>query len=67
PALLLAGIPPVEAVATNKLQSTFGTAMASWRYWKAGLVDGEHLRLHVGATIAGAALGSFVLRFIDPH
>lgn len=29
PALLLAGVPPVEAIATNKLQSTFGVAAAS--------------------------------------
>lgn len=67
PALLVAGIPPVEAVATNKLQSTFGTAMASWRYWKAGLVDGRDLAPNIIATLIGAALGSFTLRYIDPH
>ena len=67
PALLIAGLPPVEAVATNKLQSTFGTAMASWRYWKAGLVDGRDLALNVIATLIGAALGSFTLRYLDPH
>jgi uncharacterized protein len=67
PALLIAGVPPVEAVATNKLQSTFGTAMASYRYWKAGLVDATNLRLNIYAAIIGAALGSYSIRFIDPQ
>ena len=29
PALLFAGVPPIQALATNKLQSMFGTATAS--------------------------------------
>jgi len=65
PALLVAGIPPVEAVATNKLQSTFGTAMSSYRYWKSGLVETKGLALNVAASALGAALGSFSLNFID--
>lgn len=67
PALLIAGIPPVEAVATNKLQSTFGTAMSSYRYWKAGLVDTKDLATNVIATLIGAAIGSYCLRLIDPQ
>jgi uncharacterized protein len=66
PALLLAGLPPVEAVATNKLQSTFGTAMSSYRYWKAGLTDLNSLRTAIRATAIGAALGGGALRIIDP-
>lgn len=66
PALLIAGIPPVEAVATNKLQSTFGTAMSSYRYWKAGLVEPKDLRSAIIATAVGAACGGYALRLIDP-
>jgi uncharacterized protein len=66
PALLLAGMPPVEAVATNKLQSTFGTAMSSYRYWKAGLTDLSTLKAAVLATAIGAAFGGAALRIIDP-
>jgi uncharacterized protein len=66
PALLLAGVPPVEAVATNKLQSTFGTAMASYRYWKAGLVDTRDIKTHVVATLAGAAMGAALLPCLNP-
>ena len=66
PALLLAGVAPVEAIATNKLQSTFGTAMSSYSYWKAGLVDPRDLRPAIIATAIGAACGGFALRLIDP-
>ena len=39
PALLAAGVPPVSALATNKLQSSFGTATAFYTFARAGHVD----------------------------
>ena len=39
PALLSAGVPPVSALATNKLQSMFGTATACFNFWRKGLID----------------------------
>ena len=36
PALLWAGVPPLQALATNKLQGTFGTATATYRFIKNG-------------------------------
>ncbi|MEN8836762.1 MAG: TSUP family transporter, partial [Celeribacter marinus] len=39
PALLLAGIPPVTALATNKVQALFGSGMAAVNYARAGYVD----------------------------
>src|SRR5262245_704983 len=39
PALLLSGLTPVEAVATNKLQGTFGVASATASFWRAGHLD----------------------------
>ena len=39
PALMAAGIPPVSALATNKLQSTIGTFSAFLTFLKAGHVD----------------------------
>ncbi|WP_245451490.1 TSUP family transporter [Georhizobium profundi] len=39
PALLLAGVPPVESLGTNKLQSLFGSASATIAYSKKGHVD----------------------------
>lgn len=65
PALLLAGLPPVEAVATNKLQATFGSTTAAYRYWRAGLVDFTALGSPFAAALAGGALGAACLGLID--
>jgi uncharacterized membrane protein YfcA len=60
PALVLAGAPPVTAIATNKVQGVFGAGMAAWTYGRAGHVD---LRKQAGtaliaffAAVAGALL-----------
>lgn len=65
PALLLAGVPPPQAIATNKLQGTFGVAMASWRYWSAGAIDVASLRTATLATAIGAALGAAAIANSD--
>ena len=39
PALLFAGVPPINALATNKLQSVFGTSVALRNYGRSGLVE----------------------------
>lgn len=39
PALLLAGMPPVEALGTNKLQGLFGSGSAMLAYAAGGHVD----------------------------
>jgi uncharacterized membrane protein YfcA len=55
PAILLAGAPPVTALATNKLQGMFGTASAAIHYARAGQVD---LKRQLGpALIAAIAAG----------
>jgi uncharacterized membrane protein YfcA len=74
PALLATGLPPQMALGTNKLQSACGTAIAVWRYSKAGLMRTPGLGLAVGfaffASMAGAqavsALGNDVLRQVIP-
>lgn len=62
PALLLAGLPPVEALGTNKLQSLFGSGSATIAYASKGHVDLRRqlpsaLLAFVGA-VAGAALAT---------
>lgn len=53
PALMLAGIPPAQALATNKVQGVFGAATAAVSYAARGLVD---LRGQwKSALVAGAA------------
>lgn len=66
PALLTAGVPPVAALGTNKLQSSFGTALACSRYYRAGLVDLRASLVPVLFVLAGAAGGAVTVQFIDP-
>jgi hypothetical protein len=66
PSLLLAGLAPVEALATNKLQGTFGVAAASRMFLRAGQIEPRALLLPVIATFVGAALGALSVQFQDP-
>ncbi|CUI58189.1 TSUP family transporter [Cognatishimia activa] len=62
PAMLLAGVPPLTALATNKIQGLFGAATAAYSYAKGGHVDlRKQLRpacISFIASIAGALLVS---------
>ncbi|MRX49514.1 TSUP family transporter [Paracoccus sp. S-4012] len=54
PALMLAGVPPAGALATNKVQAVFGAATAAIAYARAGHVD---LRRQAGAAVLAFAAG----------
>jgi uncharacterized protein len=63
PSLLLAGLDPVSALATNKLQGSFGTASASHTFWKKGLLKpGEH-KIEIATVFCGAALGVLAVAY----
>lgn len=66
PALLWIGLPPVEALATNKLQGSFGTASATLRFLRHGAIDLRALGPAAVLTFAGAAFGSWLVGRIDP-
>ncbi|HEU4499147.1 MAG TPA: TSUP family transporter [Sphingomicrobium sp.] len=65
PALLSAGVPPINALATNKLQSMFGTATACSNYALKGLVDWRANLLTVMWVFAGATAGVIIVQTID--
>lgn len=65
PALILAGLSPVEAIATNKLQGTFGVATSSYTFWRAGEINLASLWPAALATALGAAAGSAIVLQID--
>lgn len=65
PALLSAGLPPVAALATNKMQSVVGTAMAVTTYWRRGFVSLRMLVPAIALTYAGSLLGALVVRQAD--
>jgi len=65
PALLFAGIPPINALATNKLQSMFGTATACFNYARKGLVDWRSSMLSVVMIFVAAGAGVIVVQSVD--
>ena len=66
PALLWAGLDPQIALGTNKLQSSCGTALAAWRYGRAGLLQWKNLALGLVITLCASALGALAITRIDP-
>jgi uncharacterized membrane protein YfcA len=66
PALLTAGIPPVAALATNKLQSTIGTGSAVLTFLRSGRIDLRAFALPAAGAFAGAILGATAVQHVDP-
>ena len=65
PALLLAGLPPVTALGTNKLQSLFGSGSATWAYASKGHVN---LKSQSGSALLsafGSAIGAYVATVVS--
>ena len=61
PAMLLAGLSPVQAIATNKLQGTFGVLSSTITFWRAGRIErNAMLPLSLGAFI-GSIIGALVV------
>ncbi|MCL6729449.1 TSUP family transporter [Sphingomonas hankyongi] len=65
PALLSAGVPPLFALGTNKLQSVFGTGVALRNYARAGLVEWSRNRLTVLLVFFGAVVGCITVQLIE--
>lgn len=64
PALLWAGLPPVQALATNKLQGTFGTLTASVHYVRKGEIDLSRLQLPIALTAVGSVSGTLAVQHL---
>mgnify|MGYP000947334009 CR=1 FL=1 len=65
PVLLSVGLPPHFALGTNKLQSSFGSLMASINYYRGGLVNLKRLWMGLLFTAIGAAAGSFSVQYVS--
>jgi uncharacterized protein len=63
PALLLTGLDPVSALATNKLQGSFGTASATYAYWKKGHLEISQHWKAIAATFIAACLGVAAIKY----
>jgi uncharacterized membrane protein YfcA len=67
PALLVAGLPPVEVLGTNKVQGLFGSGSATLAYSAKGQVDPRRQLLAAAMSCAGSALGAFSATMVPGH
>ena len=58
PAYLISGVPPINAVATNKISSAMGTALATIRYGKMGYINARTTAPAVALALLGSWLGA---------
>ena len=65
PSMLFAGIPPINVLATNKLQSMLGTSTACFNYGRSGLIDWRRNKWTLGAIVVCAACGSLTVQLIN--
>lgn len=66
PAMLLANIPPVMTLGTNKLQACAGSLTASWTMIKKGVVNLKHIKTAIITAFIGAALGTIAVQLSPP-
>lgn len=66
PALLWAGLPPLQALGTNKLQASFGSFAASLHFLRRGEIQLRPLLGSLLLTLLGSGLGTLSVQSIDP-
>ncbi len=65
PALLFVGIPPAAALATNKLQGSFGTVTAMLNFRRQGALKLRSMLLPMALTLLGSAAGTLLIQHLD--
>ncbi len=64
PALMLAGLSPVAAIATNKLQTSFGIVAATHTFYRAGRLERGTLLPFLVVGFAGGVTGAAITGFV---
>lgn len=65
PSLIVAGIPPIMALGTNKLQGCMGTATATLMMFRKKKISWKQVRTPMLYAFIGAILGTFTLQFVS--
>jgi len=65
PALLIVNVPPLQALATNKLQGTFGTLTSSAIMLSKKIVTWQGLRFAFLTSLIGSVLGTIIVHFVN--
>lgn len=58
PAYMIVGLPTHAAIATNKMSSTMGTAIATWHYARSGYIKWKLAAICVALAVVGSTVGS---------
>jgi len=66
PALMLAGLPPIYALGTNKLQAVAGSGTATVTLLARGKVKFHEVRLLMLLAFIGSLVGAVLVQFINP-
>ncbi len=66
PALMLAGVPPIAALGTNKLQAVAGSGTSSFRLMRSGHLPFAKVRWFMLMSFAGAIVGTIVVQYLNP-
>ena len=64
PLLMWAGLPPINAMATNKVQSAIGTLSSTINFFRSGHIDFKTLWPGLITALIGAMLGVFCFRLL---
>ncbi|MCB5174917.1 TSUP family transporter [Microvirga lenta] len=64
PALLLAGLDPAQAIATNKVQGVVGAASATYTFGRKGLIDWRSAWRFALVSFASGVAGALCVRFL---
>lgn len=64
PALMLAGLDPAQAIATNKVQGSFGAASATYAFGRKGLIEWRSAGTFALIAFASGVAGALCVRFL---
>ncbi|MEW5008258.1 MAG: TSUP family transporter [Cycloclasticus sp.] len=60
PILLWFGLPPINALATNKVQSALGTLSSSWNFFRKGYINLTEIRYAIVLAVLGSICGTLL-------
>ena len=64
PALMLAGLTPAQAIATNKVQGVFGAASATYTFGRKGMIEWRSAWRYALISFASGVAGALCVRFL---
>lgn len=66
PVLMMAGLTPAQAIATNKIQALSSVASSAHRFFRAGMISIPGIGSRILVALSGAAVGAAFVQAVDP-